>query len=184
MSKTSAHYIPLLKSSGSKGYLSNPKSLWNSISTYVFKALGGQNFLFFRFNYIVVKRPVKSSNFHKQLLLCWLFEYKHNFSPHKYSIWNNQGYIFQMQIVVLNKWVDNGILLNCHRGHMFTYHEFLLKYNTPILPREFAIVFDAVTSGVKSLSDVAPRHIIHQTFLPEFYIGNSDPFLSIKIINV
>ncbi len=32
-------------------------------------------------------------------------------------------------------------------GWLFSYREFLSKYNVPVTPKEFSIVFDAVPSG-------------------------------------
>lgn len=68
---------------------------------------------------------------------------------------------------------------------MFTYNEFLSEYKIPVPPWEFAIVFDAVPSGVKMLLSSITSDTVPPISLPELYLRNSDPFLSTKqIINV
>ncbi len=42
-------------------------------------------------------------------------------------------------------------LLNSYLMKMGTYVEFLQRYNIPIIPKEYCIVFDAITSGLKCL---------------------------------
>lgn len=156
-----------------KRFLTNP-NLFHFISAYVFEALGGFNFLV-PCNYNIEKLPLKLSSFHKQLLLCWSLVYKHNFSPHKYYIWNNQDIYLKCKTLFLKKWLDNGILLVSqlfNEGQiMFTYNEFLSEYNIPVLPREFAIVFDAIPSGIKILLSSATRDFNHQTTPLQLYIG-------------
>jgi len=72
-----------------RNFLNNPSSLWNIIPNYIFSKVGGLNFLLLC-NYNVMKIPLKLSNFHKQMLLAWSLIYKHNFSPHRYYLWNNK----------------------------------------------------------------------------------------------
>ena len=66
---------------------------------------------------------------------------------------------------------------------MLTYNEFLSEYNIPVRPREFAIVFDAIPSGLKILLSASSSGVITETTPPDLYIGNSDPFLSAKTNN-
>ena len=71
-------------------------------------------------------------------------------------------------------------------GQLFTYEEFLSEYKIPILPKEFAVVFDAVPSRIKYLFSFTNRPsptIALQTTQTDLYIGNSDPFLSNKTNN-
>lgn len=79
-----------------KFFLKNPTSIWNFIPHHIFSRFGGLHFIL-SCNYNVEKLPVKLSVFHKQVLLAWTLIYKHNFSPHRYIIWNNRD------ILVKNK---------------------------------------------------------------------------------
>lgn len=63
--------------------------MWHFISSHVFSKVGGLQFLL-GCNYNSEKIPIRLSYFHKQVLLAWSLLYKHNFSPHGYSIWNNR----------------------------------------------------------------------------------------------
>lgn len=109
-------------------------SIWNCITTHVFKSLGGMNFLL-KCNYNILKLPVKLSNFHSQLLLSWSVLYLHNFSSHKYFIWNNQDIKFKNKSLFIERWVENNILLVSQllndNGQLFTYEEFLSVYGFP-----------------------------------------------------
>lgn len=169
-----------------KRYPKNPNSLWNFISTFVFEALGGLHFLL-RCNYKIEKLPAKLSSFHKQLLLCWSLVYKHNFSPHKCYIWNNQDICFKHKTLFFKSWVDHNMLLVRQlfnkEGHMFTYEEFLSEFNFPVPPREYAIIFDAIPSGLKMLLSSSTTDISMETTPSNLYIGNSDPFLNSKTNN-
>jgi len=46
-------------------------------------------------NYNINKIPIKLSNFHKHMLLAWSLLFKHNFSPHRYYIWNNKDILYK-----------------------------------------------------------------------------------------
>lgn len=77
-----------------KHFLKNPVSIWNFIPNYIFSRFGGLSFIL-GCNYNVDKIPEKLSLFHKQVLLAWSLIYKHNFSPHKYIIWNNRDILYK-----------------------------------------------------------------------------------------
>ncbi len=104
----------------------------------------------------VDKIPVKLAGFHRQALLAWKLVYKHNFSPHNYFIWNNKDILFKnILFFILSYLVQEGILLvrqlvNSH-GYLLSYTEFLQKFQLPVKPREFAIVFDLVPKSVMLL---------------------------------
>ncbi len=89
------------------------------------------------------------------MLLSWLLIYKHIFSPNKCIICNNRYITFKHKTLFFQKWVDNGIIfvkqLFNENGHPYTYVEFLQRYNIPIIPKEYCIVFDAISSGLKCL---------------------------------
>ena len=81
--------------------------------------------------------------------------YKHNFSPHRYSIWNNRDILYKNRSLFFKGWFNNNIIwvhqLFNHNGVLFNYREFLQHVQIPVTPREFAIVFDAIPSGVQML---------------------------------
>uniref|UniRef100_A0A669DIK2 Reverse transcriptase domain-containing protein n=1 Tax=Oreochromis niloticus TaxID=8128 RepID=A0A669DIK2_ORENI len=137
-----------------KQFFRSPTSIWNFIPNYIFSKIGGLNFLLLC-NYNINKIPLKLSNFHKQMLLSWSLIYKHNFSPHRYYIWNNRDILYKHKSVFLSNWFDNGI----HRvaqlinpvGGLLSYSEFMNTYGLPVPPKEYAIVFDAIPAGVLML---------------------------------
>ena len=134
-----------------KQYFKNPTSIWNFISHYVFSHLGGLKFIMLC-NYNISKIPFKLSNFHQQLLLAWALIYKHNFSPHKCYIWNNCNILYKNKSLFYDKWFNNGIILVSQlfkeEGLLYNYSEFLARYNIPIMPKEFSVVFDAISPGL------------------------------------
>lgn len=93
-----------------KHFLKNPVSIWNFIPHYIFSRFGGLDFIL-NCNYNVDKLPVKLSTFHKQVLLAWSLIYKHNFSPHRYLIWNNRDILYKNKSFYFESWVRNQILL-------------------------------------------------------------------------
>jgi len=143
-----------------KHFLKNPVSIWNFIPHFIFSRFGGLSFIL-NCNYSVDKLPVKLSNFHKQVFLAWSLIYKHNFSPHRYLIWNNRDILYKNKSLFFENWVSNKILLVDQlfneEGRLFSYREFLSTYNIPVTPREFAIVFDAIPSGVIMLFRCSSR---------------------------
>lgn len=137
-----------------KQFIKNPSSTWNFIPAYIFNNLGGLNFLLMC-NYNIGKIPIKLSNFHKQMLLSWSLIYKHNFSPHKYFIWNNKDICYKHKSLFFPNWFNNGIILvtqlfKCN-GNLLNYTEFLSTFKLPITTKEFAIIFDALPRGVITL---------------------------------
>ena len=72
--------------------------------------------------------PVKLSTFHKQVLLAWSLIYKHNFSPHRYLIWNNRD-ILDKNSLFFESWEQNQNLLvgQLPNGEvqLFSYRDFL-----------------------------------------------------------
>ena len=70
------------------------KYVLDFIHNYVFSKVGGLEFLLMC-NYKISKIQIKLSNFHKQMLLAWSLIFKHNFSPHKCYIWNNENILYK-----------------------------------------------------------------------------------------
>uniref|UniRef100_A0A3B5R4M7 Reverse transcriptase domain-containing protein n=1 Tax=Xiphophorus maculatus TaxID=8083 RepID=A0A3B5R4M7_XIPMA len=137
-----------------KQFLKNPTSIWNFIPNYLFSKLGGLKFILLC-NYKIEKLPIKLSNFHKQMLLSWSLIYKHNFSPHRYYIWNNGDILYKHKSLFLENWFEHGIILvqQLFRpdGVLMSYSELLERFGLPIPPKEYALVFDAIPSGVMML---------------------------------
>lgn len=134
-----------------KNFLKNPHSLWNIIPNYIFSKVGGLNFLLLC-NYNVLKIPIKLSNFHKQMLLAWSLIYKHNFSPHRYYLWNNKDILYKNKSLYFENWFKNNFLLVGQlfnsEGRLYNYPDFLQKFNIPATPSEYAIVVNSIPSGV------------------------------------
>ena len=137
-----------------KHFLNNPSSTWNFIPNYIFSKVGGLEYLL-SCDYKIDKFPVILSKFHKQMLLAWSLIYKHNFSPHRCFIWNNRMIRFKNKSLFYETWFNNNILLVSQllndNGSLLNYSEFLHTFSIPITPREFAIVMDAIPSGILTL---------------------------------
>ncbi len=128
----------------------------------IFNTLGGIDFLL-KCNFSVDKIPVKLAGFHRQALLAWKLVYKHKFSPHNYFIWNNKDILFKNNSLFYHTWFKEGIILvrqlvNSH-GYLLSYTEFLQKFQLPVKPREFAIVFDAIPKSVILLKNCNSEEI-------------------------
>ena len=99
-------------------------------------------------SYNIEKVPVKLC-FSSTALL------KHNFSPHRYYIWNNRDILYKNTYLFLEYWFRNNILLVSQlvntEGFLLSYKEFLSLYKVPVTPKDFAIVLDAIPSGVALL---------------------------------
>lgn len=132
-------------------FIRSPNSIWNVIPFHIFSKLGGIEF-FLACNYGINKIPINLSNFHRQALLAWKLIYKHNFSPHRYFIWNNQDILYKQKTLFFENWFQNNIVLVDQLfdadGFLFTYDKFMRHYNIPIPPGEFAKVFGAISDGV------------------------------------
>lgn len=135
-------------------FIKNKDSVWNVFPSYIFNSLGGINFLL-KCNFSVEEIPVKMANFHKQALLAWQLIYKHNFSPHRYFIWNNKDILYKKKSIFNQTRYDSGILtvsqLLNEQGLLLTYSEFLNKCMIAVRPREYSVIFDAIPGTVGSL---------------------------------
>lgn len=85
------------------------------------------------------------------LLSCSLI-YKHSFSPHSYFTWNNHNITYKNRYLFYKGWFDNYILLVQQlfnsSSTLLSYTEFLSSFEFPVTPEEFAVVMDAIPSGV------------------------------------
>lgn len=70
-------------------FLRHKHSFWFRFSSKIFDFFGGIDFLL-RCDFEPSKLKCKLSSFHSQVLLYWKLIYKHNFSPHSCSLWNNK----------------------------------------------------------------------------------------------
>uniref|UniRef100_A0A3P9KLZ3 Reverse transcriptase domain-containing protein n=1 Tax=Oryzias latipes TaxID=8090 RepID=A0A3P9KLZ3_ORYLA len=152
-------------------FLKNPNSLWNFIPNYIFSQVGGLDFLLLC-TYKPDKVPIKLSSFHKQMLLAWSMIYKHNFSPHRFYIWNNRYILYKNKTIFIQQWFDNNIRLVSQlfnqQGQLYTYTEFLQFYQIPVSMKDFSVVFDAVSLNLTYLykgtpTPSAPQPQLHVT---------------------
>ncbi len=90
-------------------YLKKKDNMWNTFPNFLFKSVGGLEFLL-KCNYCIDKIPVKLARFHKQALKAWTLAYKHNFSPRIYYIWNNRDILYKHKSLFLNVWFENNII--------------------------------------------------------------------------
>ncbi len=85
------------------------------------------------------------------MLLAWHLICKHNFSPHGYFIWNNGDILYKNKSLFFPDWVNNNIVLVSQvinsDGYLYSYSEFLNRYNILVTPREFTIVINTVPCG-------------------------------------
>ncbi len=75
-------------------YLKKIDNMWNTFPNFLFKSVGGLDFLL-NCNYCIDKIPVKLARFHQQALMAWKLSYKHNVSSRRYYIWNNRDILYK-----------------------------------------------------------------------------------------
>lgn len=131
-------------------YVKNQNSIWNVFPKYLFHSVGGLEF-FLRCYFDVGKIPVKLAKFHKQAILAWMLAYKHNFSPHRYFIWNNKDIRFKNKSLFFRNWFENkiilvGQLLN-EDGYLLSYGEFLDKFKIQNNPERICNCFWCDSKG-------------------------------------
>jgi len=83
-----------------------------------------------------------------------MLAYKHNFSPHRCLKWNNKDIIYKNKTLFLEYWRNKILLvmqLLRHDGQLLSYGEFLDKFILPISAKDYAVVFDAIPSGLLQL---------------------------------
>lgn len=143
-----------------KQFFMNPSSIWNVIPQHHISQMGGLGF-FLVCNYNIDKIPVKLSAFHRQTFLAWSLIFKHNFSPHKYYLWNNKDILYKHKSLFLKYWFENNIIwvdqLFNREGILFSYKDFLAEYGIPVTPGDYAKVFGAIPPGVCMLFKAQPR---------------------------
>lgn len=100
----------------------NSNSIWYFIPKNIFQKVGGLQFLL-KCNYSFAKLPLKLSAFHKQVLLAWKICYKHNFSPHRCIIWNNENINKSNKSIFLQKWFERKDLFE-DDGQIISYSSF------------------------------------------------------------
>lgn len=141
-----------------KYFLKNDTSIWNFIPRFVFNQIGGLPFLLVC-SYQVNKIPLKLSNYHKQVLLSWKMAYKHNFSPHRYYIWNNGDILHKNKSLFLQNWFDNKVCLVSQlltsSGHFLSYQDFCAKYAFSVTLK-FSKVIKSIPLGAVTVQWSSP----------------------------
>ena len=78
-----------------------------------------------------------------------------NYSRRRYYIWNNRDILYKNTSLFLEYWFRNNILLVSQlvnaEGLLLSYKGFLSLYKVPVTPKDFAILLDAIPSGVALL---------------------------------
>ncbi len=119
------------------------------------------------------------------MLLSWNLIYKHNFSPNRCFIWNNKHILYKSKTLFFENWFSNNIVLVSQlfnqEGLLLTYSEFLSKFKIPITPKEYAVVMDAVPSGLKMLcKNTCPQSSIQSLDLVDTAVGRVCFLSSVK----
>ena len=142
-------------------FLKSPDSIWNAFPSYLFNTLGGIHFLL-KCNFSIDKIPLKLADFHKQALLSWILIYKHNFSPHRYFIWNNKEILYNKKSLFCRPWFDRGILLVGQLlnkdGFLMSYSEFLQNFNFSDTKR----IRSCIWCNPYRFASNSKTHIIHR----------------------
>nr|XP_020463111.1 uncharacterized protein LOC109964271 [Monopterus albus] len=127
--------------------------------------------------YNVNKIPVVLSNFHKQMLLSWTLAYKHNFSPHKCYIWNNQYITHKSKSLFLYNWFENNILLVKQllndQGVPLTFEELKNRFNFSPTLKEYSLTIGAIPSGLLMLF----KNLDNDTDDSSFLLDPADTFI-------
>ncbi len=132
-------------------YIKNKDTVWHIFPNFIFNSLGGIHFLLKR-NFSVDKIPIKLASFHKQALLAWQLVYKHNFTPHWHFPWNNRDILFKKNLSLISHGMTMEYLplVSCLMNMVCFCHiqNFLKKLKIPVKPKDYAIIFDAISSKV------------------------------------
>uniref|UniRef100_A0A9J8C6A8 Reverse transcriptase domain-containing protein n=1 Tax=Cyprinus carpio carpio TaxID=630221 RepID=A0A9J8C6A8_CYPCA len=144
----------VLKVNWLKRFVRKTDSIWNTFPNFIFKKIGGIEFLL-QCPFSLGKLPIKLAKFHQQALLSWLLVYKHNFSPHRCFIWNNQNIVYRNKSLFFERWYLNNIYtvnqLIDDNGQLFSFSEFSRKFDFGASLKEYNTVFNAIPSGIKTL---------------------------------
>lgn len=137
-----------------KNCVNSPDSFWYFIPQNIFKRVGGLKFLL-TCNFSSSKLPIKLSKFHEQALLAWKLCFVHNFSPHKVKLWNNESILVKNKSIFFKNWHEKVIDYLCDmldsRGNVYSYYDFMSKYDFPIVHKEFLTVVKAIPNGLVHL---------------------------------
>ncbi len=112
-------------------YIKNKDTVWHIFPNFTFNSLGGINFLL-KCKSSVDKIPIKLASFHKQALLAWQLVYKHNFTPHRYFLWNNRDIIkINLSLISHGMTMEYLPLVSCLMNMVYFCHiqNFLKNFN-------------------------------------------------------
>ncbi|KAI2663184.1 (S)-phenoxypropionate/alpha-ketoglutarate-dioxygenase [Labeo rohita] len=120
----------------------------------MFDSFGGIDFLL-SCDFEPSKLKCKLSSFHSQVLLYWKLIYKHNFSPHSCSLWNNKCILIKGKSVYFQDWMDKGVWSIVHImdgcGNFLSYDDFCVKYNIICTQKLYASLLKAGPAGLVQL---------------------------------
>lgn len=130
-----------------QSFINNSNNIWFYFPKVIFEKLGGIEFLL-KCDFEISKLPIKLSNFHKQVLQYWKMIYKHNFSPHTNSIWNNRCILIKRKSIFYKDWMDHGIWTVLHLldndGNVLSYNKFIDNYGLSCTQNKFIKVVKAI----------------------------------------
>lgn len=89
--------------------------------------------------------------------------YKHNFTPHRAIIWNNENIVKGNKSIFISKWFEKNVIyiqdLFGDDGQILSYGTFINKYLFPIPPRDFNSVIRSILTGIKELFKALDRQV-------------------------
>jgi len=72
-----------------------------------------------------------------------------------FLLWNNKDILYKNKSLFFENWYRNNIVLVGQlydtNGRLYSYSEILQKCQIPVSVKEYAIVFDAIPSGIRML---------------------------------
>lgn len=137
-----------------QSFLKNSNGFWFSFPKMIFESVGGIDFLL-KCDFDISKLPLKLADFHKQALQYWKMLYKHNFSPHTTSIWNNRYILINRKSIYYKDWMDQGVwsllhLFDCS-GNLLGHNDFIVKYNILCSRTKYNKIIKAIPSALIQL---------------------------------
>lgn len=127
--------------------------IWNLIPRLIFQEVSGLEFLL-KCPFDIGKIPIKLSIFHRQLPQIWNLIY--NFSPHTYTIWNNRNITYKSKSIFSQNLFSQDIIFVKQFindiGELFSYGDFITKYDVPFTQQEFQTIIEAIPLGMINLS--------------------------------
>lgn len=150
-----------------QAFINDKSSFWFEIPTIVFNKCGGISFLL-QCDFELSKLPVKLSAFHQQVLLYWKLIFKHNFSPHNMSIWNNRCITVNRKSLFIDEWWQKGIWSLTHLvdnvGNILSHVAFCGKYNISCSSKMYEKIIKNIPLQMLKL---VSEHLKHSRIIPK-----------------